>query len=73
MTAAVYRFEAEYNNQHAGAVERNRVEKRILEKEQRNQEEMVVKGKVQVEELRQVTMQLADFREVTSLRRYVEM
>lgn len=32
MTGAVHRFEAEYNKQHSGAVERNRMEKRILER-----------------------------------------
>lgn len=72
MTGAVHRFEAEYNKQHSGAVERNRMEKRILEKKQRNLEEMVIKGKAQMEELQDITTQLADFREVAPLRLYVD-
>ena len=72
MTGAVHRFEAEYNKQHSGAVERSRMEKRILEKQQRNLEEMVIKGKAQMEDLQDVAMQLANFREVMPLRLYVD-
>lgn len=72
MTGAVHRYEAEYNKQHSGAVERNRMEKRILEKKQRNLEEMVIKGKAQMEELQEVTTQLADFHEVMPMRLYVD-
>lgn len=72
MTSAVHRFEAEYNKQHSGAVERSRMEKRILEKQQRNLEEMVIKGKAQMEDLQDVAMQLANFREVMPMRLYVD-
>ena len=72
MTGAVQRFEAEYNKQHSGAVERSRMEKRILEKQQRNLEEMVIKGKAQIEDLQDVAMQLANFREVMPMRLYVD-
>ena len=72
MTGAVHRFEAEYNKQHAGAVERSRMEKRILEKQQRNLEEMVIKGKAQMDDLQDVAMQLANFREVMPMRLYVD-
>ena len=72
MTSAVHRFEAEYNTQHSGAVERSRMEKRILEKQQRNLEEMVIKGKAQMEDLQDVAMQLANFREVMPMRLYVD-
>ena len=72
MTGAVHRFEAEYNKQHSGAVERSRMEKRILEKQQRNLEEMVIKGKAQMENLQDVAMQLANFREVMPMRLYVD-
>ena len=72
MTGAVHRFEAEYNKQHSGAVERSRMEKRILEKQQRNLEEMVIKGKAQMEDLQDVAMQLANFREVMPMRLYVD-
>lgn len=72
MTDAVHRFEAEYNKQHSGAVERSRMEKRILEKQQRNLEEMVIKGKAQMEDLQDVAMQLANFQEVMPMRLYVD-
>ena len=72
MTGAVHRFEAEYNKQHSGAVERSRMEKRILEKQQRNLEEMVIKGKAQMEDLQDVAIQLANFREVMPMRLYVD-
>ena len=72
MAGAVHRFEAAYNQQHAAAIERNRVEKRILEKQQRNLEEMVLKGKAQIEDLQDVSMQLANFREVMPMRLYVD-
>lgn len=72
MTGAVHRFEAEYNKQHSGAVERSRMEKRILEKQQRNLEEMVIKGKAQMDDLQDVAMQLANFREVMPMRLYVD-
>ena len=72
MTGAVHRYEAEYNKQHSGAVERSRMEKRILEKQQRNLEEMVIKGKAQMDDLQDVAMQLANFREVMPMRLYVD-
>ena len=72
MAGAVHRFEAVYNQQHAAAIERSRVEKRILEKQQRNLEEMVLKGKAQIEDLQDVSMQLANFREVMPMRLYVD-
>ena len=56
MTGAVHRFEAEYNKQHASAVERSRMEKRILERQQKNLEDMVIKGKAQMEDLQDVAM-----------------
>ena len=72
MAGAVHRYEAAYNQLHAAAIERSRVEKRILEKQQRNLEEMVLKGKAQIEDLQDVSMQLANFREVMPMRLYVD-
>ena len=72
MTGAVHRFEAEYNKQHSGTVERSRMEKRILERQQKNLEDMVIKGKAQMEDLQDVAMQLANFREVMPMRLYVD-
>lgn len=72
MAGAVHRYEAAYNQQHANAIELSRVEKRILEKQQRNLEEMVLKGKAQIEDLQDVSMQLANFREVMPMRLYVD-
>ena len=72
MTGAVHRFEAEYNTQHSGAVERSRMEKRILERQQKNLEDQVLKGKAQMEDLQDIAMQLANFREVMPMRLYVD-
>ena len=72
MAGAVHRYEAAYNQQHAAAIERSKVEKKILEKQQRNLEEMVLKGKAQMEDLQDVSMQLANFREVMPMRLYVD-
>ena len=72
MTGAVHRFEAEYNTQHSGAVERSRAEKRILERQQRSIEDLVVKGKAHLEDLQDISMQLANFREVMPMRLYVD-
>ena len=72
MTGAVHRFEAEYNKQHSGTVERSRMEKRILERQQKNLEDQVLKGKAQMEDLQDIAMQLANFREVMPMRLYVD-
>jgi hypothetical protein len=72
MAGAVHRYEAAYNQLHAATVERSRVEKRMLEKEQHKLEEMVLKGKAQIEDLQDVSMQLANFREVMPMRLYVD-
>lgn len=72
MIRAVQQFEATYNQQHSGAIERSKLEKRMLEKQQRNLEEMVLKGKAQMEDLQDISMQLANFREVMPMRLYVD-
>jgi hypothetical protein len=72
MVRAVQQFEAAYNQQHSGAIERSKLEKRMLEKQQRNLEEMVLKGKAQMEDLQDISMQLANFREVMPMRLYVD-
>ena len=72
MIRAVQQFEAAYNQQHSGAIERSKLEKRMLEKQQRNLEEMVLKGKAQMEGLQDISMQLANFREVMPMRLYVD-
>ena len=72
MAGAVHRYEAAYNQLHAAAVERSRMEKRILERQQKNLEDQVLKGKAQMEDLQDVAMQLANFREVMPMRLYVD-
>lgn len=72
MTQPVSRYEAEYNKQHAAAIERSRMEKRILEKQQRNLEDLVLKGKAQMEDLQDISLQLAGFREKMPMRLYVD-
>ncbi len=58
MTNPVSRFEAEYNQQHAAAIERSRMEKRILEKQQRSLEDMA--------------LQLTNFQEKLPMRLFVD-
>ena len=72
MTHPVSRYEAEYNQQHAAAIERSRMEKRILEKQQKNLEDLVLKGKAQMEDLQDLSLRLADFREKMPMRLYVD-
>lgn len=72
MTHPVSRYESEYNQQHAAAIERSRMEKRILEKQQRNLEDQILKGKAQMEDLQDISLQLAGFREMMPMRLYVD-
>lgn len=72
MTHPVSRYESEYNQQHAAAIERSRMEKRILEKQQRNLEDQILKGKVQMEDLQDISLQLAGLREMMPMRLYVD-
>ena len=72
MTRPVNLYEAEYNQQHAGALERSRMEKRILEKQQRALEDQVLKGKAHMEDLQDIAMQVANFKELSPLRLYVD-
>lgn len=72
MTRPVNLYEAEYNQQHAGALERSRMEKRILEKQQRALEDQVLKGKAHMEDLQDIAMQVASFKELSPLRLYVD-
>ncbi len=72
MTRPVSRFEAEYNQQHAAAIERSRMEKRILEKQQRSLEDMVLKGKAQMEDLEDMALQLTNFHEKLPMRLFVD-
>ena len=72
MTRPVNLYEAEYNQQHAGALERSRMEKRILEKQQRALEDQVLKGKAHMEDLQDIALQVANFKELSPLRLYVD-
>ena len=51
MTSVVHSYEADYNVQHSGAVERSRAEKRVLERQQKQVEDLVVKGKATMDDL----------------------
>ena len=72
MTQPVSQYEAKYNQQHAAAIERSRMEKRILEKQQRNLEDQVLKGKAHMADLQDISLQLAEFREKTPMRLFVD-
>lgn len=72
MTSVVHSYEADYNMQHSGAVERSRAEKRVLERQQKQVEDLVVKGKATMDDLQDISMQVANFKDVTPLRLYVD-
>lgn len=68
----VNEYEAEYNKRHAAAFEKNRMEKRILEKKQRSTEDKVSKGKADIKELEDIAVQVATFQEISPMQLYVD-
>lgn len=72
LTRPVNQYEAEYNAQHAAALEASKSKKRILEKRQRHLEDQVVKGKAAEWELDEMAVEVASFRELAPMRLYVD-
>lgn len=72
MTRPVNAFEAEYNKQNAAALEASKMNKRVLERRQRTLEDQVSKGKADPGELERLAQQIADYRERTPMRLYVD-
>lgn len=68
----VNQYEREYNNQHAAALEKNKMKKRILEKRQRAIEDKVAKGNAEEGELDRIVEEVAGFRELSPMQHYVD-
>ena len=65
-------YEMEYNKQHSAALEKNRMQKRILEKRQRAIEDKVAKGKAEDGELDAIVEEIATFKEIFPMQLYVD-
>ena len=72
MTRPLNAYEAEYNRRNAAALEASKMKKRILERQQRTLEDKVAKGNADQEELERFAQQIADYRELTPMRLYVD-
>ena len=65
-------YEMEYNKQHSAALEKNRMQKRILEKRQRAIEDKVAKGNAEESELDSIVDEIARFKELAPMQLYVD-
>lgn len=72
MTKPVNEFEAEYNLRNSAELEVNKMKKNILKKEQVNLETKAAKGKLEHYEMEELAQRLADFKEITPLRLFVD-
>ena len=72
MVRPVNQFEMEYNKQHSASLEKNKMQKRILEKRQRAVEDKVVKGKAEENELEDIVKEIAKFKELSPMQHYVD-
>lgn len=65
-------YEEQYNIRNAGAVEANKMRKRVLEKRQRAIEDLISKGKAEPEELEAIANEIAAFEEIRPMQLYVD-
>ncbi len=65
-------IEKAYNIQHAAALEKNRMQKRILEKRKHAIEDKLAKGTAQEEELDAIADEIARFKELAPMQLYVD-
>ncbi len=72
MTKPVNEFESEYNLRNSAELEVNKMKKNILKKEQVNLETKAAKGKLEHYEMEELAQRLADFKEITPLRLFVD-
>ena len=72
MTPPINKYEIQYNNRNAAALEANKMQKRILERKQKSIEDQIAKGKAEPEELQQIAQEIADFVELKPLQLYVD-
>lgn len=72
MVRPINLYETEQNRENAGAIEGSRMRKRILEKRQRAIEDQVSKGKADMEDVKKIAQEIADFKEMTPIKLYVD-
>ena len=72
MLIPMNKYETEYNTQHAPEFEMSQVRKRMLERQQKNLEEQVSKGKAEMSELEQVVEKLTKYQEKKPLKLYAD-
>jgi len=71
-TKPVNEFESGYNKQNAAIMEASRMKKRILERRQKTLEEQMAKGKADQADLDAIAAEIAEFKDKTPLRLYVD-
>ena len=71
-TRPVNEFESGHNKQNAAVMEASRMKKRILERRQKTLEEQMAKGKAEKADLDAIAAEIAEFKEKTPLRLYVD-
>ena len=72
MVKPVNLYETEYNKRNAATLEKNRMQKRILEKRQRSIEDKVAKGKAEENELDDIVSEISRFRELAPMQLYAD-
>mgnify|MGYP002855071408 FL=1 len=65
-------YEMEFNKQHGAALEKNHMQKRILEKRQRAIEDKIAKGKAEEGELDAIVEEIANFKEMSPMQLFVD-
>ena len=72
MCNAICLYEIEYNRVHAATVEKNKSRLRMLQKQQKSIEDRIAMGKATMDELENVTEEIASFKEINPLQLYVD-
>lgn len=72
MTKPVNAFEAEYNLQNSARLEQSKIEKNILKRQQTMLETKAAKGRLLDSEMEEFAQKVADFKEESPLRLYVD-
>lgn len=72
MVRPLNRYETEINVRNAGQIEASRMHRRILEKRQKALEDQAAKGKADQADLDRIAAELAEYREKSPLRLYVD-
>ena len=72
MLRPVNSYETQYNQRNAAAMENSRMKRRILERRQKNIEDLVAKGKANEDDMADIAAKIAEFQEEQPLQLYVD-